>query len=60
MALDSGYVYCGFECIVCEVDKNDSFFLDKKNQNLLNQVAHQFIIVMIKNEDRKHWVGFVK
>ena len=22
MALDSGYVYCGFECIVCEVDEN--------------------------------------
>ena len=23
MALDSGYVYCVFECIVCEGDKND-------------------------------------
>ena len=32
MALDSGYVYCGFGCIVCEVEKN---------QKLLNQVAHQ-------------------
>ena len=32
MALGSGHVYCGFECIVCEVDKNELFFLEEKNQ----------------------------
>ena len=40
MALGSGYVYCGFERIFCEFDKNDLFSLQERNQKL-NQVTHQ-------------------
>ena len=34
MTLDSGYVYCGFEFMVCEVDENDWLFSEEKNNKL--------------------------